>query len=116
MHADTMGYAFTFPVVRILSGGHVPVGAYVHYPTISTDMLARVKERKESYANNAAISSSVALSSAKLLCVACKHIPITLTHTFLIAQVLPCIHVPLRLSTQTRLLPHGQLFLDEESH
>lgn len=65
--SDTMGYAFTFPVVRILSGYRTPVGAYVHYPTISTDMLSRVKERKEGYANNASISSSVALSSAKLL-------------------------------------------------
>ena len=35
-----MGYAFTFHVVRLLAG--VPVGAYTHYPTISTDMLARV--------------------------------------------------------------------------
>lgn len=30
--ADTMGYAFTFPVVRWL--GIIPVGGYVHYPTI----------------------------------------------------------------------------------
>ena len=41
--ADTMGYAFTFPVVVWLTRASVPIGAYVHYPTISTDMLARVQ-------------------------------------------------------------------------
>ena len=30
--ADTMGYAFTYPLIKHLAG--VPVGAYVHYPTI----------------------------------------------------------------------------------
>lgn len=64
---DTMGYAFTFPVVSVLGG--IPVGAYVHYPTISTDMLARVKSRKSWHTNSDWISSSVILSQAKLLCV-----------------------------------------------
>jgi len=41
--SDTMGYAFTFPVVAWLTRASVPIGAYVHYPTISTDMLARVQ-------------------------------------------------------------------------
>ncbi|KAI5123105.1 hypothetical protein M0805_001461 [Coniferiporia weirii] len=67
IYIDTMGYAFTFPVVRVLGAGRVPVGAYVHYPTISTEMLARVKARRRGYANANAISSSAALSSAKLL-------------------------------------------------
>lgn len=35
-----MGYAFTYPLVSILLG--IPVASYTHYPTISTDMLARV--------------------------------------------------------------------------
>ncbi len=60
-----MGYAFTFQVVTIL--GRVPVGAYVHYPTISTDMLARVRSRKNWHTNATAISSSTILSNAKLL-------------------------------------------------
>ena len=60
-----MGYAFTFHVVRLLAG--VPVGAYTHYPTISTDMLARVKERRQWHTNTGAISSSVVLSKGKLL-------------------------------------------------
>ena len=62
---DTMGYAFTFHVVAWLAG--VPIGAYVHYPTISTDMLARVEARRTTYANSDAISSSTILSRAKLL-------------------------------------------------
>ena len=64
---DTMGYAFTFPVVRFLSSGTVPVGAYVHFPTISTSMLRRVRTRASTYANSQRISSSPILSSAKLL-------------------------------------------------
>ena len=53
---DTMGYAFTFHVVSLL--GRIPVGAYVHYPTISTEMLARVKPRKKWHTNTDEISSS----------------------------------------------------------
>ncbi|TGZ84363.1 UDP-Glycosyltransferase/glycogen phosphorylase [Ascodesmis nigricans] len=34
---DTMGYAFTLPLAKSLLG--IPTAAYVHYPTISTDML-----------------------------------------------------------------------------
>ncbi|KZT12185.1 glycosyltransferase family 4 protein [Laetiporus sulphureus 93-53] len=62
---DTMGYAFTFPVVKFL--GNVPMGTYVHYPTISTDMLARVRSRKAWHTNSNAISSSTVLSTGKLL-------------------------------------------------
>ena len=64
---DTMGYAFTFHVVSIFA--QVPVGAYIHYPTISTDMLSRVKSRKRWHTNSDVISSSSVLSFAKLLCV-----------------------------------------------
>lgn len=60
-----MGYAFTFHIVKLLGG--IPIGAYVHYPTISTDMLARVRTRQSTYANADTISSSSALSSGKLL-------------------------------------------------
>ena len=37
---DTMGYAFTLPFVSSVL--EIPTAAYVHYPTISTDMLARL--------------------------------------------------------------------------
>ncbi len=63
--ADTMGYAFSFHVVTLL--GRIPVGAYVHYPTLSTDMLERVKSRKQWHTNSDVISSSSILSRGKLL-------------------------------------------------
>ncbi|KAF9478207.1 mannosyltransferase [Pholiota conissans] len=62
---DTMGYAFTFHIVAQL--GQIPIGAYVHYPTISTDMLARVKSRKQWHTNAGHISSSATLSRLKLI-------------------------------------------------
>ncbi|GJJ15736.1 hypothetical protein Clacol_010014 [Clathrus columnatus] len=40
LFVDTMGYAFTFYPVRLLC--QVPVGAYVHYPTISSAMVNRI--------------------------------------------------------------------------
>ncbi|KAJ7505759.1 mannosyltransferase [Mycena galericulata] len=39
-YIDTMGYAFTLPVVRLLG---IPAGAYVHYPTVSPPMISRVR-------------------------------------------------------------------------
>jgi alpha-1,2-mannosyltransferase len=38
---DTMGYAFTLPFVSAVL--EIPTAAYVHYPTISTDMLRQPK-------------------------------------------------------------------------
>ncbi len=40
---DTMGYAFTLALSKFLFPT-VPTGAYVHYPTISTDMLGSLDE------------------------------------------------------------------------
>ncbi|KAJ7079583.1 mannosyltransferase [Mycena belliarum] len=62
-YIDTMGYAFTLPIVRLLG---IPAGAYVHYPTISPPMIARVASRSTSYANAQAISRSRVLSTMKL--------------------------------------------------
>ena len=62
---DTTGYAFSFPVARIIGG--CLVGCYVHYPTISTDMLDAVASRKAAHNNDAAIASSTIRSTAKLL-------------------------------------------------
>ena len=42
------------------------IAAYVHYPTISTDMLARVRRRDASYNNAADVSSSNMRTCAKL--------------------------------------------------
>ena len=41
---DTMGYAFTLAYCRLLFPW-VPTGAYVHYPTISTDMLQSLDDK-----------------------------------------------------------------------
>ncbi|KAH0555701.1 asparagine-linked glycosylation protein [Trichoglossum hirsutum] len=40
---DTMGYAFTLAFSKFLFPA-IPTGAYVHYPTISTDMLGSLGE------------------------------------------------------------------------
>ena len=60
---DTTGWAFPYPLIR-MAGARV--AAYVHYPTISTDMLERVRGRDASYNNNADVAGSAALSAAKL--------------------------------------------------
>jgi len=62
---DTMGYAFTFHVVSILTG--INIGAYVHYPTISTEMIHRVESRVALHNNSASVSSSTFLTQGKLL-------------------------------------------------
>jgi len=41
---DTMGYAFTLALSKWLFP-KVPTGAYVHYPTISTDMLSSLHDK-----------------------------------------------------------------------
>ena len=61
---DTMGYAFTLPLFRYLGG--CQVGCYVHYPTISTDMLSRVGGKTALYNNASFISNSRILSTVKL--------------------------------------------------
>ncbi|CAD6886605.1 unnamed protein product [Tilletia controversa] len=63
---DTMGYAFAYPVVRFFVPG-IPIGAYVHYPTISTDMLERVKNRTAGHTNDASVAGSKWKTVAKLI-------------------------------------------------
>ncbi|XP_070553749.1 GDP-Man:Man(3)GlcNAc(2)-PP-Dol alpha-1,2-mannosyltransferase-like isoform X2 [Ptychodera flava] len=65
IYIDSMGYAFTIPLFKYL--GACRVGCYVHYPTISTDMLSRVKERTKTYNNPNFISRSPLLTNIKLL-------------------------------------------------
>jgi len=64
-YMDTMGYAFTLPLFRYLGG--CSVSCYVHYPTISTDMLTRVTQRVAAHNNASFISSSYVLSSLKII-------------------------------------------------
>uniref|UniRef100_A0A672H2E4 GDP-Man:Man(3)GlcNAc(2)-PP-Dol alpha-1,2-mannosyltransferase n=1 Tax=Salarias fasciatus TaxID=181472 RepID=A0A672H2E4_SALFA len=65
VYVDSMGYAFTLPLFRYLGG--CSVASYVHYPTISTDMLAVVRERNPRFNNPDFVSNSLFLSAVKLL-------------------------------------------------
>ena len=65
LYIDTMGYAFTMPLFRYLGGCRI--ACYVHYPTISMDMLRQVTQRTESYNNAAFISTNPILSRMKIL-------------------------------------------------
>ncbi|KAI9292568.1 UDP-Glycosyltransferase/glycogen phosphorylase [Neoconidiobolus thromboides FSU 785] len=63
---DTMGYAFTYPLVSNLVD--CKIAAYVHYPTISTDMISSIQQRDDDVVNNSsAISNSSVLSNLKLI-------------------------------------------------
>eukprot|EP00985_Skeletonema_marinoi_P022178 scaffold14012_cov141-Skeletonema_marinoi.AAC.2 len=62
---DTTGCAFTFFVARLLAG--CKVGAYVHYPTISTDMLSLVWKRRPTYNNDAKVAANPIVTCAKLI-------------------------------------------------
>lgn len=64
IYVDSMGYAFTLPLFKYLGG--CSVCCYVHYPTISTDMLDQVSLRTSTYNNPSTVSRSKLLSSCKL--------------------------------------------------
>ncbi|KAJ6676524.1 GDP-MAN:MAN(3)GLCNAC(2)-PP-DOL ALPHA-12-MANNOSYLTRANSFERASE [Salix viminalis] len=61
---DTSGYAFTYPVARVFG---CKVICYTHYPTISLDMISRVRDRSSMYNNDASIAKSGWLSRCKIL-------------------------------------------------
>eukprot|EP01034_Spumella_vulgaris_P021323 gene21323-27353_t len=65
VYIDTIGAAFTYPLVKSLTTARVV--AYVHYPIISRDMLNKVREQRPAHNNASAITSSVTVSSLKLL-------------------------------------------------
>ena len=50
---DTAGHAFTYPVARLFG---CQVACYTHYPTVSDDMVARVKNRQSLYNNSAFVA------------------------------------------------------------
>lgn len=62
---DTTGCAFTYFVARVLAG--CQVAAYVHYPTLSTDMLSLVWQRRPSYNHNVDIAKSRLVTYVKLV-------------------------------------------------
>jgi alpha-1,2-mannosyltransferase len=61
---DTHGHSFVYPVFRLL--GRCLVLSYTHYPTVSKNMLQRVRDRTVMPNNSAAIARSPVLSSLKL--------------------------------------------------
>lgn len=65
VYIDSMGYAFTLPLFKYLGGCRV--GSYVHYPTISTDMLSVVKNQNVGFNNAAFITRNPFLSKVKLI-------------------------------------------------
>ncbi|KAJ3584178.1 hypothetical protein NHX12_014674 [Muraenolepis orangiensis] len=65
LFVDSMGYAFTLPLFRYLGG--CSVASYVHYPTVSTDMLSVVSERNPRFNNADYVSNNLFLSAAKLV-------------------------------------------------
>uniref|UniRef100_A0AAY4EG87 GDP-Man:Man(3)GlcNAc(2)-PP-Dol alpha-1,2-mannosyltransferase n=1 Tax=Denticeps clupeoides TaxID=299321 RepID=A0AAY4EG87_9TELE len=84
VYIDSMGYAFTLPVFRFLGG--CSVASYVHYPTISTDMLAVVRERNPRHVTLSIyvlyyyISSNPFLSAIKVVDVVMVNSTWTLRH------------------------------------
>ncbi|XP_054275693.1 GDP-Man:Man(3)GlcNAc(2)-PP-Dol alpha-1,2-mannosyltransferase-like [Macrosteles quadrilineatus] len=65
IYIDTMGYAFTLPLFSLVGG--CKVACYVHYPTITTEMLLRVSERVEAHNNRAVFARSPLLTQGKLV-------------------------------------------------
>ena len=64
VYLDTMGYAFTLPLFKYFGG--CKVGCYVHYPTISTDMLDKVRNRTSGFNNRRGIANSKIATYFKL--------------------------------------------------
>jgi alpha-1,2-mannosyltransferase len=60
---ETVGFAFLYPLFKLFGAQII---AYVHYPTISSDMLIAVKSRKAAFNNNSIVASSSILSFLKL--------------------------------------------------
>lgn len=60
---DTANLTFSLVFPKVFGADTV---SYVHYPTISTDMLTLVRSRKAQFNNSAAIASSARLSYLKL--------------------------------------------------
>lgn len=62
---DTTGCPFSYVIASVRFG--CTVMAYVHYPMISTDMIAKVKQRDAGFNNDSAIASSSTRSTAKYI-------------------------------------------------
>ncbi|XP_075418993.1 GDP-Man:Man(3)GlcNAc(2)-PP-Dol alpha-1,2-mannosyltransferase [Tenrec ecaudatus] len=65
VYIDSMGYAFTLPLFKYI--GACRVASYVHYPTISTDMLSVVRNQNAGFNNSPFITRNPFLSKVKLI-------------------------------------------------
>jgi alpha-1,2-mannosyltransferase len=65
LYIDTMGYAFTLPLFKFVGGCNV--ACYVHYPTITSDMLRRVSGHVIAHNNRPYVARSPFLTAGKLL-------------------------------------------------
>ncbi|KAK9507890.1 hypothetical protein O3M35_007656 [Rhynocoris fuscipes] len=65
IYIDSMGFAFTLPLFSFIGG--CTTACYVHYPTISTDMLKKVSSRQLSLNNRGTVARSPTLSSLKII-------------------------------------------------
>ncbi|KAJ2760820.1 asparagine-linked glycosylation protein [Coemansia sp. BCRC 34490] len=61
---DTVGFAFTYPLLRLLTA-RIPVVSYTHYPTISSDMRRAVSSREAGVNNDAAVARSATMTALK---------------------------------------------------
>ncbi|KAI8322790.1 UDP-Glycosyltransferase/glycogen phosphorylase [Martensiomyces pterosporus] len=64
MFIDTVGYAFTYPLIRLLTA-RIPIISYTHYPAISSDMQTMVSSRESGFNNDSAIAGSALLTTLK---------------------------------------------------
>ncbi|KAG5868191.1 hypothetical protein JTB14_030264 [Gonioctena quinquepunctata] len=62
---DTTGFTFTLPLFKYIGG--CKTGCYIHYPTITNEMLKRVSNRQAIYNNRGVIARSPVLTMGKLL-------------------------------------------------
>lgn len=65
VYFDSMGYPLSYFIFKTLA--KCDIGCYVHYPTISSDMLSVVSDRTGSFNNRAIIAKSALLTKFKLL-------------------------------------------------
>ena len=64
VYIDSMGYGFTLPIFRLVGG--CQVGCYIHYPTISSDMLHVVSEGRAAFNNRSHFATVTPLRWLKL--------------------------------------------------
>lgn len=64
LYIDSMGYAFTVPLFRYIGGCRT--ASYVHYPTVSTDMIEVVESGVASFNNSSVYATSKKMRKAKI--------------------------------------------------